>query len=457
MEFSVLEYERAVLALLFRTERFYLSLISGDSSLKEDCFCDDTHALIFRESLAYYVKYKARPTKKIMLGVLKRKLKSDRNAVTACREVLKRLRKTKAKSESFPFYVDELVKMSLARQMYGSLKQEANLLDQGDMEGLRAVVKSQMMSLEGGRSKILTGGEVTSDFGERLEIVEYKEKNPKSGISGMLTKLPMFDNVTGGVFPGELAIALAITGVGKSLFLLDVGYKAALVGRFVVHVTIEMDKWKAQTRFDSRLTRIPFQSFKFGKLTTKQKRHWEKRLTRFHSKGGIYYVMAFRGRTCKVPVVEAELRKLQDKFGRRVDMVTWDYLNDVSPVGRYSNDRDWTALGEISWDMKQLAKDFNMELGEKKRGIVLWTANQARHSAYGKERLGVRDFAYSPLPSEHAQICVYIAETAKDKRAGVLHFGIFKNRDADSNTPDTTVLFRPNYDVCMIHDPRLEK
>jgi hypothetical protein len=72
--------------------------------------------------------------------------------------------------------------------------------------------------------------------------------------------LEYFNKITKGGIPNKtLNIALAGTGVGKSLFMCHVASAALLQGRNVLYITLEMAEERIAERIDANLLNVPIQ------------------------------------------------------------------------------------------------------------------------------------------------------------------------------------------------------
>jgi len=463
VEFENLEFEQIVLALMLLPD-VRKQLAENQSLLTGESFSDASCQSVF-EILRDF-KRNVKPKRKLVLS--KATFSIEPTKKTAIDGLLKRIYKkgdqlTESDVGSFTFYCEELARLTGARKMLRGLQRANERLQLNDAEGARSALLSTAKTLRDETVSIFRG-DVVEDYGKHKRLIRHKIENPDEYM-GISTGVDLYDQASGGLFPKELVIMLAATGVGKSVFLLEVGHNAAWQGYGVLHVTIEMDREKAQTRFYSRRSGIPHRLFRdpLGKdpeagaqFTDEHLKTLRRSLKAFHKRGGYYYVAAFKGRTCTVPLIEEEIRRTEEKYGKRVDIVTIDYLNDLVPVGRFESDWDWNALGGISWDLSQLAKDFVHidDAPDRPSGLCVVTANQAKMQSIGKQALNERDFAYSPLPPQHANVVVFLTRTEEDEENGTLNFGFSKARDY--GTSMFGKLF-PNFDIMRIHDPERQQ
>jgi hypothetical protein len=90
------------------------------------------------------------------------------------------------------------------------------------------------------------------DFEKRFVV---KARNP------VTTGWEAIDNITkGGLGKGELGVAVAPTGAGKSMLLVHLGAAALLQGLNVVHYTLELSDTVVASRYDACVTGVPISS-----------------------------------------------------------------------------------------------------------------------------------------------------------------------------------------------------
>ena len=98
------------------------------------------------------------------------------------------------------------------------------------------------------------GHDYLEDYQERYEYYHRKEETGFDLISNTLTRS------RAGVYPNKtLTIALAGTGVGKSLFMCHVASSVLLQGKNVLYITMEMAEEKIAERIDANLINVAIQ------------------------------------------------------------------------------------------------------------------------------------------------------------------------------------------------------
>ena len=462
IEFENVDFERTVLALLLQASvrkqlRHDLGLLS------EDSFSDGTCLRIFKVLRDY--KGKKRPARKLV--VAKATFSLEPTKVVAVKELARKIYSQakglgEAELEAFSLYCEELGRLAKSRAVWARLDSAIRCIETGDADGVKREMRLAAQEFEHDEISVFRTDPV-ADFRHHRGVLREKIRHPEM-FAGIPTGIGLYDASTGGLFPKELIIMLACAKIGKSTFLLEVGHNAAMGGKFVLHATIEMDRYKAANRFFSRRSKIPFAHFRdplgqdpeHPNLSDDEFAQLRKSILKLKRAGGVYAISEFKGRVCTVPAIEAEVRRAEERYGRRVDVVTVDYLNDMMPVERHREDSEWQALGTISWDLAQLAKNFVHfdDPPDRPTGLAIVTANQAKTESAYKKILTQKDFAYSPRPREHANAVCFMTQTRQNEAEGTLNFGWVAARDFDKARYG---LLYPDFTVMRIDSPQMKR
>lgn len=280
-------------------------------------------------------------------------------------------------------------------------------------------------------------GDVVGDWTQHLQYMELQRSGviqpvpsglfgAKEDETGNAEIVRIDDIIYGGYYPGELVVVIGETKLGKSFWLMENAFQAALAGKNVLAFTIEMDKMKWQRRFYSRLTGLPYKLFRTATLSKKQEEFVQRRLEAWKAKCGLLYVVSFdKGADCND--IDSKANQTQDLFGLEWDELAIDYLNDMRPVDRRLNPKSWEAMGEISWGLTSLAKSFNSH-----KGLSVITANQKRGDKAGKSRTNWDDAAYGKMISQHASFIFGLGADDEDRRLKRIRFDYSQGRDGEA-------------------------
>ena len=216
-----------------------------------------------------------------------------------------------------------------------------------------------------------------SDAEERYEF--YHQKEDKIPFD-----LEFFNKITKGGLPNKtLNIALAGTGVGKSLFMCHVAASALLQGKNVLYITLEMAEEKIAERIDANLLNIPIQ-----KLIDLPKVMFEKKIASLSKKTqGKLIIKEYPTASAHVGHFKSLLSDLALKRSIKPDIIFVDYLN-ICASQRYKGSivNSYTYVKAIAEELRGLAVECN---------VPIVSATQTTRSGFGSTDIDLTDTSES--------------------------------------------------------------
>ena len=153
----------------------------------------------------------------------------------------------------FNWLVDCTEKWCRDRAIYLALMESIHIADGKDEKKNRDSIPSILSDALAVSFDTHIGHDYLQDYEQRYE--SYHRKEDKIEFD-----LEYFNKITKGGLPNKtLNIALAGTGVGKSLFMCHVASSVLLQGRNVLYITMEMAEEKIAERIDANLLNVPIQ------------------------------------------------------------------------------------------------------------------------------------------------------------------------------------------------------
>ena len=338
------------------------------------------------------------------------------------------------------FLVEKLMNYARTRRMLSTIKRSVDLLDDGRMEDSLRVYQENALELQTADPSIfVTRGEVILDFEKRKALIVDMKQNPEKYM-GVQTGIEELDRVTGGLWDGELGFSFGKTGVGKSFFLLQVAYQAYLDNLRVLVIPVEMPLIQWQRRFDSRISKVAYNQFKWATITEGELAQWERCILQSrddHYNQGARVFMTHMPINSPVSGVRMELERLL-RQGIAVDVLIIDYGTQLTPLdlGRSQQEKYTNVFQEL----KAIATSY---------AIPIWTAAQLRRSAYSQERVTAEDVGYAMGMVHVSDMAIGISRSDTDTLQRQLFLSIAKFRDGVHNRPITC---RPNFGLAMIND-----
>jgi len=295
-------------------------------------------------------------------------------------------------------------------------------------------------------------GEYLEDYEKRVELIQEKLSAPEEGKTiGIPTGFDSFDRIIGGVMPGEFGIIAGKPGIGKTAALLSIATHAWLLGKSVLFASGEMSKDLIEFRLDSALAGISSNRFRTGELDSNDWKLWESAIKQFRLTQQSFLEVSTFTRHFTITEIEAELVRVQEKWGKKVDLICIDYINimdPTSPVKNGDNNKSWGSQADVVWEVKALASEVN-------DGIALWSAGQITDAAFEKATLELDDVKYSRAISETAPIVVGLVQTQDDVLENRIQFQVLKMRNAPRM--EQALFLHPNLDIMRIHDAVVTK
>ena len=198
------------------------------------------------------------------------------------------------------------------------------------------------------------GHDYLTDYEERYE--SYHRKEDKIPFD-----LEFFDKVTKGGLPNKtLNIALAGTGVGKSLFMCHFASSVLLQGKNVLYITMEMAEEKIAERIDANLLNINIQD-----ITDLPMSMFESKVTDISKKTqGSLIIKEYPTAAAHSGHFKGLLNELALKKSFRPDIIFIDYLN-ICASSRYragSNVNSYSYIKAIAEELRGLAVEANLPI-----------------------------------------------------------------------------------------------
>ena len=218
--------------------------------IQPDYFEQRSEKLIFQEIVHFIVKYNASITKEALTIELDNRKDLTETEVKEVRDIVQSLNDNSVDSQ---WLLDTTEKWCRDRAIYLALVESIHIADGDDEKKNRDAIPSILSEALAVSFDNNIGHDYLQNYEERYEYYHRKEEKIEFD-------LEYFNKITkGGLPPKTLNIALAGTGVGKSLFMCHVASSVLLQGRNVLYITMEMAEEKIAERIDANLLNVPIQ------------------------------------------------------------------------------------------------------------------------------------------------------------------------------------------------------
>jgi replicative DNA helicase len=234
--------------------------------------------------------------------------------------------------------------------------------------------------------------------------------------------LDYFNQITKGGLPRKtLNIALAGTGVGKSLFMCHVAANALTQGRNVLYITMEMAEERIAERIDANLLNVPI-----DQLENLTKDMLRTKVSNIKMKGnGKLIIKEYPTGQANTSHFRALLNELKLKRNFVPEIIFVDYLNICASArmkGMGGSINSYTYIKAIAEEMRGLAVEFN---------VPIMSATQTTRAGFGSSDPGLEDTSESfGLPAT-ADLMFALISTDELQAAGQIMVKQLKNRYND--------------------------
>ena len=235
--------------------------------------------------------------------------------------------------------------------------------------------------------------------------------------------LEYFNKITtGGVSNKTLNIALAGTGVGKSLFMCHFASSVLLSGKNVLYITLEMAEEKIAERIDANLLNVNIRE-----IADLPKSTFFKKIESLRSRtSGKLIVKEYPTASAHVGHFRALLNELALKKSFKPDIIFIDYLN-ICASSRYRsavNVNSYSYIKAIAEELRGLAVEFD---------LPIFSATQTTRSGFASSDPNLTDTSESfGLPAT-ADLMFALISSEELEKLGQIMVKQLKNRYNDLN------------------------
>jgi replicative DNA helicase len=268
------------------------------------------------------------------------------------------------------------------------------LMGEEQPEEILAGAEETLLKL--GEARVKSGLVNTADILETYEGGINAFLDPSKRIKGISTGFVKFDEMTGGLHPGDLFIVAARPSMGKTALALNIAQHVALKLKQTVAIfSLEMSKESLLTRMLCASSRVDSQKFRQGYLSQEERRKLSHGLHELVE--APLYIDDSAG--LHLMDMHAKLRRLQAERGQ-IGLVVVDYLQLMSGRGRFENRNQ--EVSALSRGMKLLGKELNVPM------MVLSQLSRAVETRQGDHRPQLSDLRESGSIEQDADVVGFI-------------------------------------------------
>ena len=381
--------------------------------IKADYFQDSNQRIVFEEIYSFISEYNKLATKEVLCIELEKRNDLNEETFKEALNVVSALEDVPVEKN---WVVDTTEKWCRDRAIYLALMESIHIADGGDGKKNRDSIPSILSDALAVSFDNHVGHDYLQDYEERYE--SYRRKEDKIEFD-----LEYFNKITKGGLPNKtLNIALAGTGVGKSLFMCHVAASVLLQSKNVLYITLEMAEEKIAERIDANLLNVNIQD-----IAELPKSAFESKVNNIAKKTqGALIIKEYPTASAHSGHFKGLINELALKKSFKPDIIFIDYLN-ICCSSRFkggSNINSYTLVKSIAEELRGLAVEFN---------IPIVSATQTTRSGFGSSDVELTDTSESfGLPAT-ADLMFALISTEELEELGQIMVKQLKNRYAETD------------------------
>ena len=343
--------------------------------IQPDFFEEKGEKIIFEETTSFINKYDSCITVEALNIEVENRTDLTEEEVKNIVSINKEFTNTPVDSQ---WLLDTTEKWCRDRAIYLALMESIHIADGNDDKRNRDAIPTILSEALAVSFDNNIGHDYLQNYEDRYEY--YHKTEDKIPFD-----LEYFDKITKGGLPNKtLNIALAGTGVGKSLFMCHHASSVLLQGRNVLYITMEMAEEKIAERIDANLLNVPIQQ-----LVDLPRNMFDKKVNRLADKTqGTLIIKEYPTAAAHSGHFKALLNELALKKSFKPDIIFIDYLN-ICASSRYragSNVNSYSYIKAIAEELRGLAVETN---------VPIVSATQTTRSGYGSSDVDLTDTSES--------------------------------------------------------------
>ena len=369
---SIQTIERTTLSNLIWDEDYARRVIPF---IKPEYYSDKNERVIFEEIGSFIDKYNSIPTQEALTIELDNRKDVNDEEYKKIVDIIGSFSKSEVDTQ---WLLDTTEKFCKDKAIYNAVLEGIGIIDGKDKERTPEAIPSILSEALAVSFDTNIGHDYVEDGEERFDFYHKKEVK-------ITFDLDYFNKITKGGLPQKtLNIALAGTGVGKSLFMCHVAASTLMQGKNVLYITMEMAEERIAERIDANLMNITMDD-----LHTLPKKMFETQLSKIQKKtNGKLIIKEYPTASAHVGHFRSLIKELALKRSFRPDIIFIDYLN-ICASSRFkgnANVGSYFYIKSIAEELRGLAVETN---------VPIMSATQTTRTGFTSTDIGLEDTSES--------------------------------------------------------------
>ena len=399
--------ENTIISNLFFNEEYTRKVLPF---IKEEYFSNRVEQLLFGEVFGFIEKYNNLPTKDAILIELNSRRDINEEELQHIKDYVVSVENTEADVQ---WLLNTTEKFCKDRAVHNAVLAGIKILDNKDKKQSPEAIPhilSEALAVSFDKS---VGHDYIEDAESRFKFYHTKEKRYQFDLDYMnrITK--------GGVPSKTLNIALAGTGVGKSLFMCHVAASYLLQGLNVLYITLEMAEERIAERIDANLLDVTMED-----LHDMPQSLYDGKIKKLREKTqGQLIIKEYPTASAHSGHFKSLINELALKKSFKPDVIFIDYLN-ICASARFKggNISSYFYIKAIAEELRGLAVEHN---------VPIFSATQTTRTGFVSTDLGLEDTSESfGLPAT-ADFMFALMSNEELEKLGQMKVKQLKNRYND--------------------------
>tara|TARA_R100001460_G_scaffold58274_2_gene98096 strand:- start:83 stop:1450 length:1368 start_codon:yes stop_codon:yes gene_type:complete len=401
--------EQTILRNLLTDEKYMRKVLPF---IKPDYF-EGIYRILFREAGKFVAKYNKLPNAESFKIELDNADKLNDEQYNLAMDIVPQLFAGEKVDDKW--LLDTTEKWCQDRAIYLAIMESISIIDGKHEQLTKGALPDLLTKALGVGFDLKVGHDYVENAQERYEFYHTEEDR-------LPFDLEYFNTITkGGVPRKTLNIALAGTGVGKSLFMCHVASSALVQGFNVLYITMEMAEERIAERIDANLLDVPI-----DQLDKISKDRFSLMVNNIAKKTtGKLIIKEYPTGSAHSGHFRALLNELKLKRQFEPDLIFIDYLNICASSrmkGMGGAINSYSYIKAIAEELRGLAVEFD---------IPIFSATQTTRSGYSNSDIGLEDTSESfGLPAT-ADLMFALISTEELEQQGQFMVKQLKNRYND--------------------------
>lgn len=370
-----MKLEQTILKNLVYNEEYLRKVLPF---IKEEYFSENHEKVLFNEITSFTESYNNPPSTEALTLAVQERRNLSADEVQKCIDYIQEIKDSAQEATQLQWIVDKTEKFCQEKAIYNAVLGSIQILDGKDKTNDKGAIPKILADALAISFDTSVGHDYLENSDERYEFYHRKEER-------IPFDLDYFNKITKGGLPKKtLNIALAGTGVGKSLFMCHVAAGAMCQGRNVLYITMEMAEEKIAERIDANLLNTSL-----DQLMELPKDSYDKKVARLKEKTtGKLIIKEYPTASASATHFRTLLNELNLKRNFIPDIIFIDYLNICcsSRIKASANINSYTYVKAIAEELRGLAVEFD---------VPIVSATQTTRSGFTSSDPGLEDTSES--------------------------------------------------------------